>query len=219
MASGYSSGGVDLDDLFDSYVEGPFAADSGLMLGGTDLSRRYAHIQYGSKRGDVGYRVGGMDVSNLWAARGSASYRLPFHGQGYSAGNSAKTNSTGSASASISIDMLSDGNYSIRRSVTGGGNNSNTVVASGRWLPAGASASEYDVQFSVSNQGAAYFSNSAPSFASLASSQSAGVSVSVPARSTSFESASTSINVHLRRAGGNPQVSSFSASVSASGWV
>ena len=219
MASGYRSAGVDFDDLFDPYVEGPTAQDCGLRVGGTDLSRRYAHIQYGSKRGDVGYRVGGMDVTNLWAARGSASYRLPFHGQGYSAGNSAKTDSSGSASASVSIDMLSDGNYSIRRSVTGGGNNSNTVVASGRWLPAGASASEYDVQFSVSNQGAAYFSNSAPSFASLASTQSAGVSISVPARSTSFESASTSINVHLRRAGGNAQVSSFSASVSASGWV
>ncbi|QKW57820.1 hypothetical protein [Stenotrophomonas sp. NA06056] len=219
MASGYSSGNVDLDDLFDSYVEGPFATDSGFILGGTDLSRRYAHIQYGSKRADVGYRIGGMDVSNLWAARGSASYRLPFHGQGYSSGNGAKTNSTGSASASVSIDMLNDGNYSIRRSATGGGNNSNTVVASGRWLPAGANASEYDVQFSVSNQGAAYFSTSAPTFASLSTSRSAGVSISVPAKSTSFESASTSISVHLRRAGGNAQVSTFSASVSASGWV
>lgn len=219
MPSGYRSSGVDFDDLFDPYVEGPLAQDSGLRTGGTDLSRRYAHIQYGSKRADVGHRIGGMDVSNLWAARGSATYTLPFHGQAYSASNGAKTNSSGSASASISIDMLSDGNYSIRRSITGGGNSSNSVVASGRWLPAGANASEFDVQFTASNPGAARFGTSAPSFVSLAASQSASVSISVPARSTSFESASTAIQVHLRRAGGNEQISSFNASVSASGWV
>ncbi|HGM6067442.1 TPA: hypothetical protein ACKP39_004329 [Stenotrophomonas maltophilia] len=219
MASGYRSGGTDFDDLFDPYVEGPLAQDSGRRVGGTDLSRRYAHIQYGSKRADVGHRIGGMDVSNLWAARGSASYRLPFHGQGYSAGNSAKTNSSGSASASISIDMLSDGNYSIRRSITGGGNNSNSVLASGRWLPGGASASDYDVQFSSGSPGAANFGTSAPSFVSLASPQSARVSINVPAKSTSYESASVAVNVHLRRAGGNAQVSTFTASVSASGWV
>lgn len=74
MASGYRSAGVDFDDLFDPYVEGPTAQDCGRRVGGTDLSRRYAHIQYGSKRADVGYRLGGMDVSNLWAARGSAQY-------------------------------------------------------------------------------------------------------------------------------------------------
>lgn len=68
MPSGYASGGVDFDDLFDPYAEGPFAADCGSMLAGTDLSRRYAHIQYGSKRADVGHRINGMDVSNLWAA-------------------------------------------------------------------------------------------------------------------------------------------------------
>lgn len=219
MASGYRSGGTDFDDLFDAYAEGPVAQDSGRRVGGSDLSRRYAHIQYGSKRPDVGYRVGGMDVSNLWAAKGTASYRLPFHGQGFSASNGAKTNSSGSASASISIDMLSDGTYSIRRSITGGGNNSNSVVASGRWLASGANAGEYEVQFSASNPGAASFSTSAPSFVSLATSRSAGVSISVPARSASFESASTAVNVHLRRAGGPEQVSSFNASVSASGWV
>ncbi|MCU1000760.1 MULTISPECIES: hypothetical protein [Stenotrophomonas] len=219
MASGYRSSGIDFDDLFDPYVEGPMAQDSGRRVGGTDLSRRYAHIQYGSKRADVGYRVGGMDVSNLWAARGSATYRLPFHGQAFSASNGAKTNSSGSASASISIDMLSDGNYSIRRSVNGGGNSSNTVVASGRWLPAGANPSEYDVRFSAGNPGAASFGTSAPSFVSLATSRSASVSISVPAASTSYERAAVAVNVHLRRAGGNEQISTFTASVSASGWV
>ncbi|WP_050991879.1 hypothetical protein [Bradyrhizobium yuanmingense] len=75
MASGYRSGGVDFDDLFDLYVEGPYSQDTGRRVGGVDLSRRYAHIQYGSKRADVGHRVGGLDLSNLWAAKGTASYQ------------------------------------------------------------------------------------------------------------------------------------------------
>ncbi|HHA2841072.1 TPA: hypothetical protein ACOD94_000835 [Stenotrophomonas maltophilia] len=99
MPSGYRSSGVDFDDLFDPYVEGPLAQDSGRRIGGGDLSRRYAHIQYGSKRADVGHRINGMDVSNLWAARGTASYRPPFHGKDYSAGNGAKTNSFGDVTA------------------------------------------------------------------------------------------------------------------------
>lgn len=219
MASGYSSSDVDLDELFDPYVEGPFANDSGLRLGGSDLSRRYAHIQYGSKRGDVGYCVGGTDVSNLWAARGSATYRLPFHGQGYSAGNGAKTNSTGTVSATVSILMSADGSYSIRTGIAGGGNGGNSVVASGQWLPAGASVSEYEIQITGSSPTKASFSTSAPSFVPASAAPSAGVSISVPAQSANYESDSVSISVALRRAGGNAQVSTFSASVSASGWV
>ncbi|MDV3513152.1 hypothetical protein [Stenotrophomonas sp. C1657] len=219
MASGYRSAGVDFDDLFDPYLEGPVAQDCGLRVGGTDLSRRYAHIQYGSKRGDVGYRVGGMDVSNLWAARGSATYRLPFHGQGYSAGNGAKTNSTGTVSATVSILMSADGSYSIRTGIAGGGNGGNSVVASGQWLPAGASVSEYEIQITGSSPTKASFSTSAPSFVPASAAPSAGVSISVPAKSASYESDSVSISVALRRAGGNAQVSTFIASVSASGWV
>lgn len=219
MASGYRSAGVDFDDLFDAYVEGPVAQDSGRRVGGTDLSRRYAHIQYGSKRADVGHRVNGMDVSNLWAARGSATYRLPFHGKGYSASNGAKTNSTGTVSATVSIQMYADGTYAIRSGVAGGGNGGSSTVASGQWLPAGANASEYEIQITGSSPTKASFSTSAPSFVPASNSPSAGVSISVPARSANYESDNVSISVVLRRAGGNAQVSSFSASVSASGWV
>ncbi|HHA2558943.1 TPA: hypothetical protein ACOEOH_000436 [Stenotrophomonas maltophilia] len=219
MPSGYRSSGVDFDDLFDPYVEGPQAQDSGRRIGGTDLSRRYAHIQYGSKRADVGHRINGMDVSNLWAARGSATYRLPFHGKGYSASNGAKTNSTGSVSATVSILMYADGTYAIRTGVAGGGNGGSSVAASGQWLPAGASVSEYEVQITGSSPAKASFSTSAPSFVPASAAPSAGVSISVPARSASYESDSISISVALRRAGGIAQVSTFSASVSASGWV
>ncbi len=108
------------------------------MLAGGDLSRRYAHIQYGSKRADVGHRINGMDVSNLWAARGTASYRLPFHGKDYSAGNGAKTNSFGDVTASVQISLLSDGNFTVHSNSYGGGNDATAQVDSGRWAPAGA---------------------------------------------------------------------------------
>lgn len=72
MASGYRSGGVDFDDLFDPDVMGDGPSAAGLRSGGTPL--KYAALAYGSKRADVGYRQGGSDVSNLWAAKGTAQY-------------------------------------------------------------------------------------------------------------------------------------------------
>ncbi|WP_416058363.1 hypothetical protein [Stenotrophomonas maltophilia] len=219
MASGYALTGIDLDDLFDPYIEGPTSSDSGFLLTGSDLSRRYAHIQYGSKRPDVGYRVGGMDVSNLWAAKGTASYRLPFHGKAYSAHAGAKTNSTGNVTATVSFAMNSDGTYSAYSSVAGGGNGGSSQVASGRWLPAGANAGDYEVQITAPTPEKASFSTSAPSFVSLSTSRSASVSISVPARSARSDEDYVSVSVALRRAGGAAQVSSFGAIVSATGWV
>jgi len=74
MPSGYRSGGVDFDDLFDPYVQGTKPAATGRRVSGVDLIHRYAPIAYGTKRADVGNRVNGVDVSNLWAAKGTASY-------------------------------------------------------------------------------------------------------------------------------------------------
>ncbi|HDS1300831.1 MULTISPECIES: hypothetical protein [Stenotrophomonas maltophilia group] len=218
MPSGYRSSGIDFDDLFDPYVEGPQAQDSSRRIGGTDLSRRYAHIQYGSKRADVGHRINGMDVSNLWAARGTASYRLPFHGKDYSAGNGAKTNSFGDVTASVQISLLSDGNFTVHSNSYGGGNDATAQVDSGRWAPAGANPGQYEVQFTAGNTGAASFSTSAPSFSSLATSRLATVSISIPAASSMYESVTVEIAVHLRRSGSPAQVSTVYANVAVSGW-
>lgn len=218
MPSGYRSSGVDFDDLFDPYVEGPLAQDSGRRIGGTDLTRRYAHIQYGSKRADVGHRINGMDVSNLWAARGSASYRLPFHGQDYSSGNGAKSNSSGSVTAEVQISLLSDGNFTVYCNSYGGGNDAIDRAAAGRWAPSGANPRDYEVQFTASDARPASFSTNAPSFSSLAESRSATVSISVPAASLSNERATVEIAVHLRRSGGSVQVSTVFATVAVAGW-
>ncbi|MDQ7302235.1 hypothetical protein O0J19_07060, partial [Stenotrophomonas sp. Sm0581] len=68
MPSGYRSSGIDFDDLFDPYVEGPQAQDSSRRIGGPAQSRPDPPHQYGRKRAAVGHRINRMDVSNQWAA-------------------------------------------------------------------------------------------------------------------------------------------------------
>lgn len=73
MAKGFTSGGVDFDDLFDPDVIGDGPAAPFLTSGGVSL--KYAALAYGTKRADVGFRnSSGVDVSNLWAAKGTAVY-------------------------------------------------------------------------------------------------------------------------------------------------
>ena len=218
--SGYFSGSANFDDLFDPYIQGGQAPACGFSTpDGRDLSARYAPLSVGQKRADVGFSgVQGYDVSNLWAARGTATYSLPFNGIRFSAHAAAKTNSSGSATASIQIVLASDGNYTITSSIVGGGLGSNTVVDQGRWLPTGASAAGYQVQFAADGLGSANFSASAGGFTSLTSSQSGSVSVSVPAASAEYRNAVANVYVRLVRAGGAVQQTVFYASVTAVGW-
>lgn len=75
MATGYKSGGVDFDNLFDPYVTGTPPAATGYLVAGVDLAGRYAPLVYGTQRANVGYRIlGGADVATLWAAKGTARY-------------------------------------------------------------------------------------------------------------------------------------------------
>jgi hypothetical protein len=70
---GFSSAGVDFDDLFDPDVMGNGPAAAWLTSAGVPL--RYAAISYGAKGPDVGFiQSNGQDVSNLWARKGSAVY-------------------------------------------------------------------------------------------------------------------------------------------------
>jgi len=75
MPSGYRSGGVDFDDLFDPYVIGTPLPPTGYRVAGVDLAGRYAPAIFGTTRAPVGYRIaGGADVATLWAAKGTANY-------------------------------------------------------------------------------------------------------------------------------------------------
>lgn len=218
MASGHRFQGVDFDDLFDQDIMGNGPSTPNLRgPGGVPL--RYAHIQYGSKRADVGRRQNGSDVSNLWAAKGTAQYSLPFNGQTFSSHNQALTNSSGNALAAISLSINSDGTYQIREVAQGGGNNRNNIVASGTWLPAGASVGEFEVQFETANVGAATISNAAPSYASCTTSRALQASISVVAASIEAKSQIVTFVCRLRRNGAGGSVTTMYAGVSAAGWT
>lgn len=215
MASGYRSGGVDFDDLFDPDVMGDGPTANGYRRNGQPL--RYAHIQYGQKRGDVGYRSGGVDVSNLWAAKGTATYVLPFHGKGFSAHNQSDTNAPGTTSAQVELRINANGAYEVWVSTTGGGNNSSRIAESGTWLRNGG-VGEYDVRFEFANVGAANVGSTAPDWRNASTSQSCSAQVSVPSASSQSASAVVEFRCLMRRGGGIVSRSIMVASVSATGW-
>jgi len=217
MTSGFRFQGVDFDNLFDPDLMGDGPAAAGLrQQGGAQL--RYAHIRYGQKRADVGFRVGGQDVSNLWAAKGTATYTLPINGQAFAAHNQSRTNSTGSAVATVTFVIESNGTYRVLQTTTGGGNNTGADPITGTWLPAGATVAEYDVQFEAANVGAASISNGAASYAPCSASRSISASVSVPAASLDNVSAEVTLVIRLRRSNGAVSTTQIVAKVGASGW-
>jgi len=217
MTSGYRFQGVDFDDLFDADVMGDGPTAAGLRrLGGSPL--RYAHVRYGQRRPDVGYRIGGQDVAGLWAAKGTAAYTLPINGQAFSAHNQSRTNASGSAVATVTFIIDSNGTYRILRNTTGGGNNNASDPISGTWLQAGTTVNEYDVQFEAANVGAASISNGAPSYAPCTASRSVAASVSVPAASLENVSAEVTLIIRLRRSNGAVSTTQIYALVGAAGW-
>jgi len=214
MASGYRNGaGSDFDDVFDLYVQG----DKGLACGyrsgdGNDLNQRYAPLAYGAKAADVGYRdASGSDLSNRWARKGSAQYALGFNGNSYSTSREALTNQQGNISASVTIGILNNGTWSI-------GADTGSPM-SGSWLPAGRSASEYNVQIEGSGMNRATFASTASSYASCAASQSATVTATVRAASVDLINEGVWITVYLRDSAGIVTASTFGAAVYAHGWV
>ena len=151
MAVGYRDiNNVDFDDLFDPYVQGAIPANTGFRdINNVDLAGRYAPLSYGSKRADVGFRLAnGLDVSNLWAAKGTATYRLPIHGEFYRYSNSIPPGQNGSCA--ITFNIGDDGLYRIVYNRTHGGN---IPQITGTWLPAGQSASNFEVRYSRSHLG------------------------------------------------------------------
>lgn len=213
MAKGIRSGGYDFDDLFDPDVIGDGPSVPNLRSGGAPL--RYAALKYGQRRGDVGYRQDGVDVANFWAAKGTAIYKLGFDGILISAANGAKTNSTGNTNATALLWMHANGTWEARRSATGGGNNSNTVVASGTWIDPGAGVGEYLVLFEQLSGSAV----SGLGWYDLTASRAASLGVSVPSQSTEFVEQSATVKATLRRNGIDIRTAVFTLSAQANGWV
>lgn len=78
MASGYSSGGTDLDDLFHPKTSGSTGATN-IKAGGQDLADRYQPRGSTSKIGNVNIKAGGTDISNLFMQKHEcANYELRY---------------------------------------------------------------------------------------------------------------------------------------------
>lgn len=198
MPSGYRSGGVDFDELFDPDVMGNGPTAPGYRANGQAL--RYAHIQYGSKGPDVGRREGGVDISNKWARKGSAVYALGFNGKGYSATSSAPTDGTQNPTARLSLTINSNGTWQISRTVLGSiGGNGGVTLETGSWLPSGHSAGDYQVQFSGSASGGGSVNNGAATPQSCATSRTFSLEASVAAASADLIDTSISLQCTMTR--------------------
>jgi len=193
MASGKrrvsgTGAGTDFDAIFDPYVQGTKAAATGIRHDDddADIVDHYAPIAFGTKAGDVGFRnASGVDVSNLFAAIGTAKYSLPFDGDTFSAHSSGNVSSA--MTSSITTAINANGTYSV---VTVA-NNIRTANISGTWLPAGDAASDYQVQFVVTQtsqrtNGPATITNGAAAYAACTTNRQVQAVVSV-AQSSAFD--------------------------------
>lgn len=203
MAARYRSGGQDLDALFAPYASGTKPSLTGLRVGGQDLRDRYQPLGGGAKRANVGYRVGGSDISNLFSPVGSGSLVLGFDGQGYSA--------LGARTARLELALNFDGTWTVTRT----NQTVVTVISSGTWLPSGAAAASYQVQFVVGAHGAGAVSNGASSYVALSTSRT--VSLGLNNVSTGPVSDTALITCNLRLGTGTATASSCSFAVDVAG--
>lgn len=190
MPSGYKSGGVDFDDLFDPYVTGTPPAATGYRVAGVDLAGRYAPLVYGTQRADVGYRIaGGADVATLWAAKGTAHYvdanaGLPAEVAIYVAGSS------GPLTATASFNLFRNGTTTWDPS------------GASAWYPSGAAGigDSYEVMFEVLAGSIGTLSGSALS-TWLALSSTRGLTLTATRSTTGTATAARQIRTSIRRIG------------------
>lgn len=217
MAKGIALNNVDFDELFDQDVKGDGPASTMLFVNGVPL--RYAKLSHGSKRPDVGYVEGNIDVANLWAAKGTARYTLPFDGQTFSAERASRTSASGQVSAAVQLSMNSNGTFEIVAIETGGGLADETrSLMTGSWLPAGHNAGDYIVAFTVHNLGQAVGTNGAPSPSSLSTSRAVSAVLRTMAGGGLDLYEAPFVDVLLTKSGEAGVVSTFTMSLHVTGW-
>lgn len=165
MTFKYNVNGVGLDQIFDPYISGTKAALTSYTVNGVDLKDIFAPIYLGSSALPTAYKVNNVDLNMIFAAKGTARYSLPIDGQTFNGWSSGTQSAAMAASATVVIKA--DGTYSV----TCVGNSVVTNPAAGTWLPGGAAASSFQVQFGVTQQsqganGPATITNGAASFVS-----------------------------------------------------
>lgn len=110
MTTGIKSAGVDLDAIFDLYVEGTSPGLTGYKDAGVDIHTRYAPLIYGiqAARTYLLCKVSGLgsfvDLNTLFAKIGTASYALSINGNTYEHSYSVVS---GTASSTIGFSTTS----------------------------------------------------------------------------------------------------------------
>lgn len=198
MASGYSNAaGVDFDDLFQpGTVAAPqFERSNGMAL-------QYAARGSVAKIPNVGYQdSSGTDLSELWLPAGAAPPVPGFDGASYSA-LAVALPGPGNTTATLLLRMSNDGTWDVTRTLAGTDNSGDTTLASGTWLPAGGSVSDYAVRFDVSaGTGLGVVSNGAPTNASLSTTRTVSLAVSVPSSSLDDKQDTRTVTATLLRTG------------------
>jgi hypothetical protein len=143
--------GVDLDAVFDPYVQGAKPPNTGYRTSdGVDLAGRFAPLAFGSQAATTGYRLSdGADPNTLWAKIGTASYNdsvvIPF--------GSYTARATGShdIDARWVLTLKPDGTWSIAQTTNGQSNSTSGTPTSGNWhvSPAAGVGSDYEIRFTA----------------------------------------------------------------------
>ena len=220
MPSGHTVNGLDLDDIFDLYVQGTMPGLTGYTVAGVDIRERYAPLAYGSQAAVTGKTVAGVgDLNTLFAKKGTASYSIPgLQGAFFQAGDSALTNQQ-SVNASVSVTLKTDGTW-----VASGGNSHGTIfVQNGTWLPAGSVPTDFEVKIEATKTGYtdATLTNGATVYSQFNINR--GVSLSLPnypGNNSHDHDANASVTIRLRRIGSTVEsVTTFSMHVNTNGYV
>lgn len=217
MAVGYrNSAGVDFDDLFQP---GTTQATGFRKSDGADL--RYEPRGTTAKIPDVGYRDSlGSDLSNLWMAKGLAPPVPGFDGKTYRSSASAPTGATGNTSAEIRLTMNFDGTWAVRAVRVNAVDAGTVILASGVWLPAGASPGDFTVQYAVgSGTGEGIVTNGAAVPSSLSSSRTVSLTSVVLSASSNVTADERYVTTTLTRVGGGSSTALTLIGASAAGFV
>lgn len=185
MVTGFRANGVDLDDVFDPYVEGTKPALTGYKAGTQDLRDRFAPLAYGTQAVATGYKVNGADLNTLFAKKGTAVYAKIVATPGYSGASYAdiKWVTSGSITCGITFTIKADGTWLMDKVYNAGG-------ASGNWFTpttAGVGAG-YSVRFTITKTfgDTADIVNPAPTFQTISTDRTLSVKLTATFNTTKY---------------------------------
>lgn len=218
--SGYFVNGVNLDDIFDPYVQGDKPSGTGYSTGGQDFRDRYAPIEYGQQAALTGYTVGGLDLNSIFAAAGTASYVTPQWAGTENFVISVNTSSTGGCSAQVEFYLYSNGGYNIfPTGVATSGLGQSSDSQAGNWIlnPDPSIGAEYEARVTLTDiappTGSVTTQNQMSTWVSLSTTRRVLLSVEVPTGVNETRRRYVTALVEFRKAGQTNVISSSTMTI------